>query len=605
MDTSMKYLIRAAIACAALVASGAYAQTYNYFKPGCALSGTGSSQTVNLGTGSGCVAGNLPPTNLNSGSSASSTTFWRGDGTWATPSGTGGGTVNSVALSAPSVFSVAGSPVTNTGTLALTFASGQTANEFLASPDGSTGAVTLRSLVVADLFGGTGASSSTFLRGDGTWVAPSGVSAANPSASAGLTAVNGSATTYLRSDGAPAISQAIVPTWSGVHTFGAGLVTSNVGYGASFVASSTSATPGFRMANSSAAREFEGLYISTGAGTVYGAAAGTSVLNAQGGMTLSVNDLAAFNIGSGGNLTTSAPASGTGLTINGVASGYALNVTGAASAPYSGGGALISAPATASSSNGLRIIAGTNSTDFQLTLTDAANTVNHWIFDGTGSLASSGQTQQGAGTINVAGLYVNGTAVGAGSSPANPATSIGLTVANGSATTFMRSDAAPALAQNISPTWTGTHTFSNGVQAASLVLGSPTGGNKGAGTVNATAVYANGVSLSGVSGLVIAKGEIQYGSGSICTVASGYNIASCTKLGTGEYEVIFTSSIFSTVPVCTVTAPSGDNPGGNNAAVSARFVSTPNTADVVIGTNSSVSPFTSTDQYTNIICVGS
>lgn len=42
---------------------------------------------------------------------------------------------------------------------------------------------------------------------------------ANPTGTVGLAAVNGSATSFMRSDGAPSLSQSIAPTWTGAHTF--------------------------------------------------------------------------------------------------------------------------------------------------------------------------------------------------------------------------------------------------------------------------------------------------------------------------------------------------------------------------------------------------
>lgn len=59
------------------------------------------------------------------------------------------GTVTSVALSAPSIFTVPGSPVTGSGTLAFTLNS-QAPNQVFASPNGTAGTPIFRGLLLAD-----------------------------------------------------------------------------------------------------------------------------------------------------------------------------------------------------------------------------------------------------------------------------------------------------------------------------------------------------------------------------------------------------------------------------------------------------------------------
>lgn len=64
--------------------------------------------------------------------------------------GGGSGTVTSVALAAPAIFTVTGSPITTSGTIALTLVS-ESANTFFAAPDGSAGTPVFRAIVAADI----------------------------------------------------------------------------------------------------------------------------------------------------------------------------------------------------------------------------------------------------------------------------------------------------------------------------------------------------------------------------------------------------------------------------------------------------------------------
>ena len=172
-------------------------------------------QTISLAAE---VTGNLPVTNLNSGTNASSSTYWRGDGAWVAPPG--GGDVTGPASSVDNTLVrfdsttgkviqsyTSGAPsASDTGTLTLVqplvvddtsiqiqegadtmtiTVPALTAARAVTFPD-AAGEISLLgqtvdlsseitgNLPVANLNSGTNASSSTYWRGDGTWVAPAG-----------------------------------------------------------------------------------------------------------------------------------------------------------------------------------------------------------------------------------------------------------------------------------------------------------------------------------------------------------------------------------------------------------------------------------------------
>lgn len=255
------------------------------------------------------ATGLVPTARLGNGV-ADATTFLRGDQTWATPTSSGG-TVTSVALSLPSFITVSGSPVTTSGTLTGTLAT-QTTNAFFVGPTtGAAAAPTFRGMVAADIpdalivatskLSATGTKdSTTFLRGDDTWAIPSGGSGtffANPSASIGLSAINGSDTNAMRADAAPALSQAIVPTWTGTHIFRKTTTPVEIQYDATHgleIAIDSTGTPTY--STTTGTNQFSGIADATVGWTVAGAAASASYLRGDGTKgvfaSLSASDLA-------------------------------------------------------------------------------------------------------------------------------------------------------------------------------------------------------------------------------------------------------------------------------------------------------------------------
>ena len=293
----------------------------------------------------------------------------------------------------------------------------------------------------------------------GVAVSTSTTSCANPSATIGLSAINGVATTCMRSDAAPALSQGIVPTWTGAHTFTDGAtfnavnltpgvapltvvpnITSNIAVGGVLVNMPTAASAGGIVEawqyNSSnvgtwsivgagaglqlvATGTTGGLEIGAPTGSLKGASTinvqngiysnGTLILNASTGNLNSIN---LFN--SGTNASSATLWRGDGSWANSLiaASGNnALGLSGAAGQFTLS----VNGNSTSGQSEGVAINAGTTSADLAVQIGNQGNTVVfEKIFGDGGITVGNAPTggDEGVGTINVSGnYYQNGVAL--------------------------------------------------------------------------------------------------------------------------------------------------------------------------------------------------
>lgn len=108
----------------------------------------GPAGTYTAGTGIGITNGVLSNTGVTGLTAGTGISLSGSTGNVTVTGNTG--TVTSVGLSLPNIFSVSGSPVTSSGALTATLAS-QTANTFLAAPNGAAGAPSFRAIAASDL----------------------------------------------------------------------------------------------------------------------------------------------------------------------------------------------------------------------------------------------------------------------------------------------------------------------------------------------------------------------------------------------------------------------------------------------------------------------
>jgi hypothetical protein len=211
---------------------------------------------------------------------------------------------------------------------------------------------------------------------------------ANPTGTVGLTAVNGAATTAMRSDAAPPLSQSIVPTWTGVHTFSA-TPNLNSGFTGTYNLNTTKQNVLSNTSTGTAATHSIGVNNGTdtfqmglnGVNNVTpfftgGPASVQGYFGTIGATPLSfgTNGLERFRMTATGGMVMNAPTSGQTLAVTSIANQDALAVV---------------APNTSGQSFGMIVTAGTTSADESARFRNAGGTTE-FLIRGDGVLQGNG-----------------------------------------------------------------------------------------------------------------------------------------------------------------------------------------------------------------------
>lgn len=360
-----------------------------------------------------------------------------------------------------------------------------------------------------------------------TAVIPGSISLAAPTNKVGLVASGGVSTQAVPIDATYAIDQSIAPTWSGVHTFSVKPVM-NAGLTVTGAAITSSA----------------GLTVSAGATAVQALTVALGLVVTPNGSA----DAAQFNVNH---------ASGNGVLFND----------------------------TNASPQNFRIGLGIGDATASLVFYDSTNTAIRLKITSNGSVVVGAPTGagQGTGTINATGLFVNGVSVIAGSavtSIAGTANQIAASASTGAVTLSLSQNVIiPAPASGTGLTVNGLANADTAVfkgsassgqsfgldvqagtnasdisfrvlnQAASLayfqvigdggvIIGAPTGGTQGIGTLNASGLFVSGVNqfrtgnfIATLTGMSAATTGTMFWtiSGNLCTLYIGSSAISGTS----------------------------------------------------------------------------